>query len=85
MTGPPRRSTTRPPGERSPGRTNAKVCVCLQPLQREWTYALEYASSMARRASLAHWVRHDNERCTHGVVGNRRFVQRVWEVTGLDS
>jgi len=30
-------------------------------LQREWAYALEYASSEARRASLPHWVRHYND------------------------
>jgi len=56
-----------------------------QTLQREWAYALEYASSDARRASLPHWVRHYNERRTHSALGNRPPTDRVREVTGLDT
>ena len=52
-------------------RTNGKVERYQQTLQREWAYALEYASSEARRASLPHWVRHYNERRTHSALGNR--------------
>jgi transposase InsO family protein len=66
-------------------RTNGKVERYQQTLQREWAYALEYASSQARRASLPHWVRHYNERRTHSALGNRPPIERVREVTGLDS
>jgi transposase InsO family protein len=66
-------------------RTNGKVERYQQTLQREWAYALEYASSDARRASLPHWVRHYNERRTHSALGNRPPLERVREVTGLDT
>ena len=66
-------------------RTNGKVERYQQTLQREWAYAMEYASSDARRASLPHWVRHYNERRTHSALGNRTPLTRVREVTGLDS
>jgi transposase InsO family protein len=66
-------------------RTNGKVERYQQTLQREWAYALEYASSQARRASLPHWVRHYNERRTHSALANRPPIDRVREVTGLDS
>jgi transposase InsO family protein len=65
-------------------RTNGKVERYQQTLQREWAYALEYASSTARRASLPHWMRHYNERRTHSALGNRTPLTRVREVTGLD-
>ena len=66
-------------------RTNGKVERYQQTLQREWAYALEYASSDARRASLPHWVRHYNERRTHSALGNRPPLTRVREVTGLNT
>ena len=66
-------------------RTNGKVERYQQTLQREWAYALEYASSDARRASLPHWVRHYNERRTHSALGNRTPLTRVREVTGHNS
>jgi transposase InsO family protein len=66
-------------------RTNGKVERYQQTLQREWAYALEYASSQARRASLPHWVRHYNQRRTHSALGNRTPLERVREVTGLNS
>ena len=66
-------------------RTNGKVERYQQTLQREWAYALQYASSDARRASLPHWVRHYNQRRTHSALGNRPPIDRVREVTGLDS
>ncbi len=66
-------------------RTNGKVERYQQTLQREWAYALEYASSDARRASLPHWTRHYNERRTHSALGNRTPLTRVREVTGLNS
>ena len=66
-------------------RTNGKVERYQQTLQTEWAYALEYATSDARRASLPHWVRHYNERRTHSALGNRPPIQRVREVTGLNS
>ena len=66
-------------------RTNGKVERYQQTLQREWAYALEYASIHARRASLPHWVRHYNERRTHSALGDRPPIERVREVTGLDS
>jgi transposase InsO family protein len=65
-------------------RTNGKVERYQQTLQREWAYALEYASSAARRASLPHWMRHYNERRTHSALGNRTPLARVREVTGLN-
>jgi transposase InsO family protein len=66
-------------------RTNGKVERYQQTLQREWAYALEYASSDARRASLPHWVNHYNERRTHGALGNRPPLARVREVTGHNN
>jgi transposase InsO family protein len=65
-------------------RTNGKVERYQQTLQREWAYALEYASSHARRQSLPHWVRHYNERRTHSALGNHPPLHRVREVTGLN-
>ena len=58
-------------------RTNGKVERYQQTLQREWAYALEYASSAARRASLPHWMRHYNERRTHSALGNQTPLTRV--------
>lgn len=66
-------------------RTNGKVERYQQTLQREWAYALEYASSQARRTSLPHWVRHYNERRTHSALGNRPPLHRVREVTGHNT
>jgi len=66
-------------------RTNGKVERYQQTLQREWAYALQYASSTARRASLPHWLRHYNERRSHSALGNRPPIDRVQEVTGLNS
>jgi transposase InsO family protein len=66
-------------------RTNGKVERYQQTLQREWAYALEYASSTARRESLPHWLRHYNERRTHSALGNRPPLTRVREVTGLNT
>jgi len=65
-------------------RTNGKVERYQQTLQREWAYALEYASSDARRASLPHWTRHYNERRTHSALGNRPPIDRVRNVLGRD-
>jgi transposase InsO family protein len=66
-------------------RTNGTLERYQQTLQREWAYALEYASSDARRASLPHWVRHYNERRTHTALDNRPPLMRVRDVTGLDT
>ena len=66
-------------------RTNGKVERYQQTLQREWAYALEYASSDARRASLPHWLRHYNEQRTHSALNNRPPLQRVRDVTGLNT
>jgi transposase InsO family protein len=66
-------------------RTNGKVERYQQTLQREWAYALEYASSEARRESLPHWVTHYNESRTHSALGNRPPLARVREVTGFDN
>jgi transposase InsO family protein len=66
-------------------RTNGKVERYQQTLQREWAYAMEYASSDARRASLPHWMRHYNERRTHSALGNRTPLTRVREVTGHNN
>ena len=66
-------------------RTNGKVERYQQTLQREWAYAMQYASSQARRDSLPHWMCHYNERRTHSALGNRPPIQRVREVTGLNT
>ena len=66
-------------------RTNGKVERYQQTLQREWAYAMEYASSDARRASLPHWVRHYNEQRTHSALGNRPPLDRVRKVTGHNT
>ena len=66
-------------------RTNGKVERYQQTLQREWAYALEYASSESRRASLPHWLRHYNERRTHSALSNRTPLDRVREVTGPNT
>jgi transposase InsO family protein len=66
-------------------RTNGKVERYQQTLQREWAYALEYASSQARRESLPHWVTYYNERRSHSALGNRPPLTRVREVTGLNT
>jgi transposase InsO family protein len=65
-------------------RTNGKVERFNQTLQREWAYALEYASSDARRAALPHWISHYNERRTHSALGNRPPRERVRDVIGPD-
>ena len=65
-------------------RTNGKVERFNQTLQREWAYALEYASSDARREALPHWINHYNERRTHSALGNRPPRARVRDVLGLD-
>ncbi len=66
-------------------RTNGKVERFHQTLMREWAYALEYASSNARREALPHWIDHYNERRTHSALGNRPPRARVRDVIGLDS
>ena len=66
-------------------RTNGKVERYQQTLQREWAYALEYASSDARRASLPHWLHHYNERRTHSALHNRPPIARVRDVTGHNT
>jgi transposase InsO family protein len=66
-------------------RTNGKVERFNQTLQREWAYALEYASSDARQKALPHWINHYNERRTHSALSNRPPRQRVRDVLGLDS
>jgi len=45
-------------------------------------YALQYASSEARRASLPHWTSHYSERRTHSALGNQTLLTRVRNVTG---
>ena len=66
-------------------RTNGKVERFHQTLQREWAYALEYASSEARRQALPHWINHYNERRTHSALHNRPPRARVRDVLGPDS
>jgi transposase InsO family protein len=66
-------------------RTNGKVERYQQTLQREWAYALQYASSDARRAALPHWVCHYNEQRTHSALGNRPPIHRVRDVTGHNT
>jgi transposase InsO family protein len=66
-------------------RTNGKVERFHQTLMREWAYALEYASSDARREALPHWLRHYNERRSHSALGNRPPRARVRDVIGHDS
>jgi transposase InsO family protein len=66
-------------------RTNGKVERYQQTLQREWAYAMEYASSQARRESLPHWVAHYNQRRSHSALGNRPPLHRIREVSGLNT
>ena len=66
-------------------RTNGKVERFHQTLMREWAYALEYASSEARRDALQHWLNHYNERRTHTALGNRPPRHRVRDLLGFDS
>ena len=65
-------------------RTNGKVERFHQTLMREWAFALEYASSDARREALPHWINHYNERRTHSALGNRPPRHRVRDVIGHD-
>ena len=58
-------------------RTNGKVERFNQTLQREWAYALEYASSDARRAALPHWINHYNERRTHSALAMVGDLARI--------
>ena len=66
-------------------RTNGKVERFHQTLMREWAYALEYASSDARREALPHWLDHYNERRSHSALGHRPPIARVRDVLGFDT
>ncbi len=66
-------------------RTNGKVERFHQTLMREWAYALEYASSEARREALPHWIDHYNERRSHSALGDRPPRARVRDVLGFDT
>jgi transposase InsO family protein len=66
-------------------RTNGKVERFHQTLMREWAYAMEYASSDARRLALPHWIDHYNGRRSHSALGNRPPIARVRDVLGFDS
>ena len=66
-------------------RTNGKVERFHQTVMREWAYAMEYASSDARREALPHWLDHYNERRSHSALGNRPPMARVRDVLGFDS
>ena len=66
-------------------RTNGKVERFHQTLMREWAYAMEYASSEARREALPHWIEHYNERRSHSALGDRPPMARVRDVLGFDS
>jgi transposase InsO family protein len=66
-------------------RTNGKVERFHQTLMREWAYALEYASSDARREALPHWLDHYNRRRSHSALGHRPPIERVRDVLGFDS
>jgi transposase InsO family protein len=65
-------------------RTNGKVERFHQTVMREWAYAMEYASSGARREALPHWLDHYNERRSHSALGNRPPTARVRDVLGFD-
>jgi transposase InsO family protein len=66
-------------------RTNGKVERFHQTLMREWAYAMEYASSAARREALPHWLDHYNGRRSHSALGNRPPIERVRDVLGFDT
>jgi transposase InsO family protein len=66
-------------------RTNGKVERFHQTLMREWAYAMEYASSEARREALPNWIDHYNERRSHSALGHRPPIARVRDVLGFDS
>jgi transposase InsO family protein len=65
-------------------RTNGKVERFHQTLMREWAYAMEYASSAARREALPHWLDHYNRRRSHSALGDRPPMERVRDVLGFD-
>ena len=58
-------------------RTNGKVERFHQTLMREWAYALEYASSDARREALPHWLDHYNEATLHSAPGHGHHRART--------
>jgi transposase InsO family protein len=66
-------------------RTNGKVERFHQTLMREWAYAMEYASSEARREALPHWLDHYNGRPSHSALGHRPPIERVRDVLGFDN
>jgi transposase InsO family protein len=63
-------------------RTNGKVERFHQTVMREWAYAMEYASSDARREALPHWLDHYNRRRPHSSLGDRPPISRVHNVRG---
>jgi transposase InsO family protein len=66
-------------------RTNGKVERFQQTLAREWAYAMQYASSTARREALPHWLNHYNERRRHSAIGNQPPLTRVRNLLGHDT
>jgi transposase InsO family protein len=66
-------------------RTNGKVERFQQTLAREWAYAMQYASSTARREALPHWLDHYNERRRHSAISNQPPLTRVRNLLGQNS
>jgi transposase InsO family protein len=63
-------------------RTNGKVERYQQTLQREWTYAMEYASSHHRAKALSGWLRWYNNHRPHGGIGGHPPITRVSHAAG---
>ena len=66
-------------------RTNGKVERYQQTLQREWAYALEYASSDARRACCHTGCATTTSGAPTAPSATARPLHRVREVTGLNT
>jgi transposase InsO family protein len=66
-------------------RTNGKVERFHQTITREWAYALEYASSDARREALPHWLDYYNTRRPHSALSGKPPITRAHNVSGQDN
>lgn len=57
--------------------TNGKAERMIQTLLRKWAYASPYASSLARRAALAPWLRFYNEERPHASLNRQTPASRL--------
>jgi transposase InsO family protein len=64
-------------------RTNGKAERFIQTLLREWAYRRPYATSAARRATLAGWLHHYNWHRNHGSLQCRPPMSRLLAADNL--